>query len=154
MACIRLIHHAPGAPGLRWIGLGPGLKPTRGLLKLQRLLNKHAFWAQGRSKATLRKILAGSNVVISLWRGKRLVGFGRATSDGICRAVLWDVVVAGDLQGHGFGLQVIKALLAAPGINNVERVYLMTTNSRGFYEQLGFKSSTNQQLLLLKRQNR
>ena len=153
MVGIRLIQHAPGAPGLRWLGLGPGLKPTRGLLKLQRLLNKHAFWAQGRNTATLRKILAGSTVVVSLWRGKRLLGFGRATSDGVCRAVLWDVVVAGDLQGHGIGRQVIEALLAAPGIRNVERIYLMTTNSRGFYEQLGFKSSTNQQLLLWKRQN-
>ncbi len=151
MTGIRLIQHAPGAPGLRLLGLGPGLKPTRGLLKLQRLLNKHAFWAQGRSTASLRKTLAGSNVVISLWRGKRLVGFGRATSDGICRAVLWDVVVAGDLQGYGFGRQVIEALLAAPGIRNVERVYLMTTNSRGFYEQLGFKITTKQQLLLLRR---
>lgn len=149
MTGIRLIHHAPGAPGLRWLGLGPGLKPTRGLLKLQRLLNKHAFWAQGRSTASLRKILAGSTVVISLWRGKRLVGFGRATSDGICRAVLWDVVVSGDLQGNGFGRQVIEALLAAPGISNAERVYLMTTNSRGFYEQLGFQSAANQELLLL-----
>ncbi|KGG27043.1 putative acetyltransferase [Prochlorococcus sp. MIT 0702] len=153
MAGIRLIQHAPGAPGLRWLGLGPGLKPTRGLLKLQRLLNKHAFWAQGRSTASLRKILAGSNVIISLWRGKRLVGFGRATSDGICRAVLWDIVVAGDLQGHGFGRQVIDALLAAPGIRGVERVYLMTTKSQGFYEQLGFENSTNQQLLLLKHKN-
>ena len=60
MAGIRLIQHAPVAPGLRWLGLGPGLKPTRGLLKLQNLLNKHAFWAQGRSTANLRKILSGA----------------------------------------------------------------------------------------------
>ena len=45
MARIRLVEHAPGAPGLRWLGLGPHLKPTRGLLKLRRLLDKHAFWA-------------------------------------------------------------------------------------------------------------
>ncbi len=150
MAGICLIQHAPGAPGLRWLGFGPGLKPTRGLLKLQRLLNKHAFWAKGRSINQLRKMLAGSNVIVSLWRGKRMVGFGRATSDGICRAVLWDIVVAGDLQGHGFGRQVIEALLAAPAIGHVERVYLMTTNSEGFSAQVGFACSTNQQLLLLK----
>ena len=47
----------------------------------------------------------------SLWRGKRLVGFGRATSDGFSRAVLWDIVVAGDLQGHGQGRRVIEELL-------------------------------------------
>jgi N-acetylglutamate synthase-like GNAT family acetyltransferase len=148
MAGIRLIQHAPGAPGLRLLGLGPGLKPTRGLLKLQRLLNKHAFWAKGRSHRELRKMLAGSTVVISLWSGKRIIGFGRATSDGTCRAVLWDVVVAGDLQGCGLGRQVLEALLACNAISNAKRVYLMTTNSAEFYRQLGFRNVDNQHLLV------
>ena len=95
----RLLIHAPGAPGLRWLGLGPGLWPSRGLWKLQRLLNQHAFWAQGRSLGQLRQMLAGSAAVVSIWRGKRLVGFGRASSDGVFRAVLWDVVIPPDLQG-------------------------------------------------------
>lgn len=145
---LQLIQHAPGAPGLRWFGLGPSLRPSRGLLKLQRLLDKHAFWAQGRSFGDLRRLLARSQAVVSLWRGKRLVGFGRATSDGLCRAVLWDVVVAGDLQGRGLGRQVVQALLAAPALAGVERVYLMTTNSAGFYQQLGFRSAAPQELLM------
>ncbi|KZR61096.1 GNAT family N-acetyltransferase [Prochlorococcus sp. MIT 1306] len=149
MAAIRLIQHAPGAPGLRWFGLGPGLRPTRGLLKLQRLFNKHAFWASGRSIAQLRRLLAGSTVVITLWHDKRMIGFGRATSDGIYRAVLWDVVVAGDLQGCGLGRQVVEALLTAPTISNVERVYLMTTKSTDFYKQLGFQKTKKQKLLCL-----
>uniref|UniRef100_UPI004048BB6E GNAT family N-acetyltransferase n=1 Tax=Cyanobium sp. TaxID=2164130 RepID=UPI004048BB6E len=148
MAALRLLIHAPGAPGLRWLGLGPGLRPTRGLWKLQRLFNKHAFWAQQRSYAQLHQLLAGSTVVVSLWEGKRLVGFGRANSDGVCRAVLWDVVVAGDLQGQGLGRQVVEALLAAPALRGVERVYLMTTNSAGFYEQLGFRDAAPQVLLV------
>ena len=151
MAAIRLIQHAPGAPGLRWFGLGPGLRPTRGLLKLQRLFNKHAFWASGRTIAQLRRLLAGSTVVITLWRDKRMVGFGRATSDGIYRAVLWDVVVAGDLQGCGLGRQVVEALLNAPSISTVERVYLMTTKSTDFYKQLGFQKTKKQQLLCLEK---
>ena len=147
-AHLRLVHHAKGAPGLRLLGSGPGLMPSRGLLKLQRLFHKHAFWAQQRSFAQLRRMLAGSSVVVSLWRGKRLVGFGRASSDGIYRAVLWDVVVAGDLQGRGLGRQVVEALLAAPEIQRAERVYLMTTNSSGFYQQLGFSSAQPQELLI------
>ena len=150
MARIHLVEHAPGAPGLRWLGLGPGLRPTRGLLKLRLLLNKHAFWAQGRSRQQLRKMLKGSQVVVSLWRGKRMVGFGRASSDEIYRAVLWDVVVAGDLQGRGLGRRVVEALLASPKLRDVERVYLMTTNSSGFYEQMGFSNVASQQLLIRK----
>ncbi|WP_043368935.1 GNAT family N-acetyltransferase [Cyanobium sp. PCC 7001] len=148
MVPIQLLRHAPGAPGLRWLGLGPGLRPTRGLLKLQRLFNHHAFWARERSYPQLRRLLAGSPVVVSLWRGKRLVGFGRASSDGVCRAVLWDVVVAGDLQGRGLGRQVVEGLLSDPRLRRVERVYLMTTNSAGFYEQLGFRRVESQHLLV------
>jgi ribosomal protein S18 acetylase RimI-like enzyme len=145
---IRLIRHAPGAPGLRLLGMGPGCRPTRGLLKLQRLFRKHAFWAQERTTADLRRMLTGSPVVVSLWRGKRLVGFGRASSDGIHRAVLWDIVVAGDLQGRGLGRQVVEALLDSPRLRRVERVYLMTTNSAGFYQQLGFSCAEPQKLMI------
>lgn len=150
MARIHLVEHAQGAPGLRLMGLGPNLRPTRGLLKLRRLLNKHAFWARGRSPRQLRRMLKGSQVIVSLWRGKRMVGFGRASSDGIYRAVLWDVVVAGDLQGRGLGRRVVEALLASPKLREVERVYLMTTNSNGFYEQMGFDTVTSQHLLIRK----
>ena len=151
MSPIRLVHHAPGAPGLRWFGIGPNLYPSRALLKLQRLFDRHAFWARGRSFAQLRQLLAGSDAVVSLWRGKRLVGFGRATSDGFSRAVLWDIVVAGDLHGHGLGRRVLEELLHTPAVVGVERVYLMTTNSAGFYRQLGFQDAAPQQLMVLRR---
>ncbi|WP_041391263.1 GNAT family N-acetyltransferase [Prochlorococcus marinus] len=148
MTSLKLIRHAPGAPGLRLLGLGPNLLPSRGLLKLQRLLDKHAFWARNRSYKSLRKLLRKSSVVITIWRDKRIVGFGRATSDGIYRAVLWDIVVAGDLQGQGLGRKVVEALLSSPSIKKAERVYLMTTNSKEFYEQVGFHESSMQSLLI------
>tara|TARA_B100000674_G_scaffold400114_1_gene345576 strand:+ start:1653 stop:2138 length:486 start_codon:yes stop_codon:yes gene_type:complete len=146
-----MVRHAPGAPGLRWLGLGPNLRPSRGLLKLRRLFDRHAFWARGRSFAQLRRLLAGSDAVVSLWRGKRLVGFGRATSDGFSRAVLWDIVVAGDLQGGGLGRKVVEEIIKMRSVRNVERVYLMTTNSSGFYKQLNFEISEEQKLMVLQR---
>jgi len=41
---ISLIKHVKGALGLRVFGLGPNLKPTNGLIKLQKLLDSNAFW--------------------------------------------------------------------------------------------------------------
>ena len=79
------------------------------------------------------------------------MGFGRATPDGFSRAVLWDIVVAGDLQGHGLGRRLIEELLHAKGVAGVERVYLMTTTSSGFYSQLGFKVAREQDLMVLRR---
>ena len=148
MTKIKLIEHAPGAPGLRLFGLGPGLRPNQGLIKLKKLLNNHAFWAKGRSKSQLKSILKGSTVIVSLWIKNRMVGFGRATSDGISRAVLWDIVVAGDLQGQGLGKLVLQKILEAKALKKVERVYLMTTNSSIFYTQNGFKEVNNQKLML------
>jgi N-acetylglutamate synthase-like GNAT family acetyltransferase len=76
------------------------------------------------------------------------VGFGRATSDGIFRAVLWDVVVDGAYQGRGLGRQIVEDLLERPCLRRVERVYLMTTNSSGFYQQLGFDQIESQLLMM------
>ena len=137
---IQLIHHRRGAWRLRH---APGQ-----LRQLQRLLDAHSFWASGRSERELSRMLAGSQAVISAWQGSRLVGFGRATSDGVFRAVLWDVVVACEYQGRGLGRRIVEALLQEPALQGVERVYLMTTNSAGFYEQVGFSMVTNQKLLL------
>jgi N-acetylglutamate synthase-like GNAT family acetyltransferase len=93
-------------------------------------------------------MLAGSQAVVSVWNGQDLVGFGRATSDGVFRAVLWDVVVASDHQGQGVGRGVVEALLAHPRVADAERVYLMTTKGAQFYERLGFRVTGTQQLML------
>ena len=137
---IRLIRHRHGARRLRW---WPGQ-----LRQLQALLDDHSFWARGRSARQLRRMLAGSQAVVSAWRGERLVGFGRASSDGVFRAVLWDVVVAGDEQGRGLGRRLVVTLLNDPSLSGVERIYLMTTNSAGFYTQLGFEEGGVQQLMV------
>ena len=139
-ALIQLIRHRRGAWRLR---RAPGQ-----LQQLQQLLDAHSFWARGRSKRELSRMLAGSQALISAWQGSRLVGFGRATSDGVFRAVLWDVVVAGDHQGRGLGRRIVEALLQEPALQGIERTYLMTTNSAGFYEQLGFTAVESQRLML------
>jgi ribosomal protein S18 acetylase RimI-like enzyme len=137
---IQLIRHRAGALRLR---LGPGQ-----LQQLQQLLDAHSFWASGRSQRDLSRMLAGSQAVVSAWQGPQLVGFSRASSDGVFRAVLWDVVVAADHQGQGLGRRLVEALLQEPALQAVERVYLMTTNSAGFYEQLGFTAVDSQRLML------
>jgi ribosomal protein S18 acetylase RimI-like enzyme len=136
-APIQLIRHRRGAWRLR---RAPG--------QLQQLLDAHSFWASGRSQRELNRMLAGSQAVVSAWQGSHLVGFGRATSDGVFRAVLWDVVVAGEHQGRGLGRRIVEALLEEPALQGVERIYLMTTNSTGFYKQLGFTKAEGQNLML------
>ena len=148
---ISLVHHAPTAPGLRLLGIGPRLTPTNGLTQLQSFLNENTFWARGRNKQQLRKMLTHSTIVVSLWDHNKLIGFGRATSDFVFRAVLWDIVIAPDRQGLGMGKLIIDAILTNKKIKSVEKIYLMTTNCSEFYKQLGFKTNTKQSSLILEK---
>jgi N-acetylglutamate synthase-like GNAT family acetyltransferase len=143
-----LIKHAPGAPGLRNFGLGPNLFPAKGLLKLQLLLNKYTFWASKRSRSELKTMLKNSSVVVSVWEDNDLIGFGRATSDGIFRSVIWDVVVANNVQGNGYGRRIINEIINSPMIKKSEKIYLMTTHRSEFYKQLGFQVNSSQKLMI------
>ena len=149
MRKISLIKHATGAPGLRLFGLGPNFIPSNGLEKLKLLFNQNTFWAVNRNKEQIKKMLRHSNVVVTIWSQKNLIGFGRATTDKVYRAVLWDIVISKKSQGLGLGKIIIESLLNDKNIKSVERVYLMTTNSTDFYKQLGFKKNSKQSLLLL-----
>ena len=120
MKAISLVKHAPTAPGLRLLGIGPRLTPTNGLEKLQFFLNKNTFWAKDRNKQQIYKMLSNSTVVVSLWHHNKLIGFGRATSDLVFRAVLWDIVIASNRQGLGFGKLIIEAILTDKKIKSVE----------------------------------
>jgi N-acetylglutamate synthase-like GNAT family acetyltransferase len=145
---ISLVNHCTGAIGLRFFGLGPKLKPTNGLHKLKRLLDKNAFWTKSRTIHDLKKCLANSDVIVSIWVDKEIVGFGRALTDGIYRGVLWDIVIDQNHQGKGFGTLIVKNLLSSKKIKNTKKLYLMTTNKKLFYQQLDFKEVTSQNLLI------
>ena len=143
-----LLKHIKGAPGLRLLGLGPNMRPCKGLTKLQNLFNQNAQWAQNRSIPDLRNCLSNSDVIISLWIDKKIVGFGRALSDGIFRSVLWDIVIDQNYQGKGYGKVIVNALLESKSIKKTKKIYLMTTNKKDFYTQLDFEEVNSQKLLI------
>ena len=88
---IRLVRHARFGLGLL----------TR-TAQIQALLDANSFWASGRNRRDLASMILGSSQVVTAWlQSGELVGFGRASSDGIYRAVLWDVVVDEGHQGRG-----------------------------------------------------
>ena len=148
MKNIFLIKHSKGALGLRVLGLGPNLKRVKGLFKLQQLFNRNTFWETNRTISDLKKCLANSDVIISIWSNDEIVGFGRALSDGVYRGVLWDIVIDENHQGNGYGKLIVENLLNSIKIKNTKKIYLMTTNKKLFYSQIDFKEGTTQNLLI------
>jgi N-acetylglutamate synthase-like GNAT family acetyltransferase len=147
MKSISLVNHAKGAPGLRLFGLGPSFIPSNGIKGLQKLFNENTKWAKNRNRSHIKEMLANSNVIITLWENNNLIGFGRATTDKVYRAVLWDIVISKNVQRIGFGKIILEALINDKQIKSVEKIYLMTTNSQEFYRQLGFKINNEQSLM-------
>jgi len=116
--------------------------------KLQQLFHDTAFWAHDRRREDVELAVANSYPAISAWDGDRLIGFARATSDGIYRATIWDVVVHPTYQGAGIGRKLVQTVLAHPHLCRVERVYLMTTNQQAFYERIGFQENQTTTMVL------
>ena len=144
-----LVKHAQGAPGLRLLGIGPGFRPIKGVNKLIKLFNGNTSWAQNRSRQQIQNMLAGSKVIVSGWYHNNLVGFGRATTDEIFRAVLWDIVVDSKYENHGIGRQIVTSIISNPLLSKVEKVYLMTTHCEDFYLKMNFKVEKNQKMMML-----
>lgn len=118
------------------------------LEQLQELFKMGAFWAKDRTVAGLAIAIANSKPVVTVWDGDCLIGHARATSDGVYRANIWDVVINPDYRGAGLGRKLVQTVLAHPHICNVERVYLMTTHQQKFYEHIGFEQNSSTTLVL------
>jgi ribosomal protein S18 acetylase RimI-like enzyme len=118
------------------------------LEQLKLLFDITAFWAKERDIEGLAVAIAHSNPVVTVWDSQRLIGFARATSDGIYRATIWDVVIHPEYQGAGLGRKMVETLLSHPLMNRVERVYLMTTHQQSFYERIGFQENSTTTMVL------
>ena len=149
---IILIKHYKGAPGLRFFGIGPNFLPCKGLYKLKILLDKNTSWAKNRKIKDLKYCLANSDAIVSLWSNNKLLGFGRALSDGTYRSVLWDIVIDHNHQGKGYGKLIVNSLLESKRIKQSEKIYLMTSNQKDFYSQIGFEEVFSQNLLINNRE--
>jgi aralkylamine N-acetyltransferase len=72
--------------------------------------------------------------------GKKLVGAGRALSDGVWRAAIYDVAVLPEYQGKGIGSTIIRHLVDSA---NVEVIMLYAAPGKeDFYERFGFRKMT------------
>ena len=99
--------------------------------QLERLFKAGAFWAKNRRMEDMAVAIAHSHPVVTVWDADLLIGFARATSDGIYRAMIWDVVIDPTYQGGGLGRKLVQTVLSHPHVSHVERVYLMNTNQKG-----------------------
>jgi N-acetylglutamate synthase-like GNAT family acetyltransferase len=119
--------------------------------QLLQLFQRNAFWACDRNRESIERAVANSHPVVTVWSNDRTIGFCRATSDGVYRAVIWDVVVDDDFRKQGIGRKLVETLIAHPDLQRVERIYLFTTYQQEFYRKIGFTDNISSTMVLVDR---
>jgi len=84
-----------------------------------------------------QKAFEASHATVFVYDNGRLIGFGRAISDGVYQAALYDCAVATDQQGRGVGRKIVERLLARVEGCNV--ILYASPGKEGFYEQHEFR---------------
>lgn len=78
-----------------------------------------------------------SHTTVFIYDGEKLAGFGRAISDGVYQAAVYDVAVATAYQGKGLGRLIMENILAR--ISHCNIILYASPGKEGFYEKLQFK---------------
>jgi GNAT superfamily N-acetyltransferase len=84
-----------------------------------------------------QKAFESSHTAVFAMDGERLIGCGRALSDGVYQAALYDIAVLPEYQGKGVGRLILEALLARVGHCNV--ILYATPGKEPFYHKLGLR---------------
>ncbi len=104
--------------------------------EVRRLL-RQTHWAATRTSEDIESMLAATGVTVGAWSDDRLVGFARAITDGVYRALIDDVVVDEAERGRGIGDELVRQLLGR--LEGVETVFLRCGEDlMPFYARHGF----------------
>ena len=113
-------------------------------------LSQEAYWAEGRSLATVVKSISNS-VCDGMYHDGIQIGFGRVVTDYAVFGWIMDVFIVEEHRGKGLGKLMIHAIMNHPELDGISRWGLTTKDAHGLYEQFGFvrvgDSATHMELL-------
>jgi GNAT superfamily N-acetyltransferase len=96
-----------------------------------------AYWAMGRPRTEVERLVGEAQRVVGLYKGGEQVGFCRAASDGMSFAYLADVYVLEEHRGRGLGLELVREMVEN-GPYASKRWLLHTRDMHRLYAKLGF----------------
>lgn len=100
-------------------------------------LSNHAYWAEGRPRATVERTVREASRVVGLYADGRQIGFARAFTDGVSIVYLADVYVLPELRGRGLGQELVREMVE--GSPWADRKWLLhTRDAHELYRRFGF----------------
>jgi len=96
-----------------------------------------AYWAVGRSREEMERLVREASRVVGLYKDGAQVGFCRAVTDDMSFAYLADVYVLEEHRGRGLGLELVREMVENGPY--AERGWLLhTRDMHRLYAKLGF----------------
>ena len=84
-----------------------------------------------------KKAFENSHTVVFVFDDDKLIGFGRAISDGVYQAAIYDVAVLPEYQGKKIGATIIDSILKL--IPTCNAILYASPGKEIFYEKQNFK---------------
>ena len=84
-----------------------------------------------------KKAFDASYCTVFAYDHENLVGFGRAISDGLYQAAVYDLAVIEECQGHWLGKRILQAMLSKMPDCNI--ILYASPGKEDFYEKQGFR---------------
>ena len=100
-------------------------------------LANEAYWALGRSRETVERLVREASRVVGVYADGRQVGFARAVTDGVSFVYLADVYVLPELRGRGVGVELVREMVEH-GPYADRKWLLHTRDAHGLYRRFGF----------------
>jgi spermidine synthase len=109
------------------------------------LYRQAGWWKDSSDNPELvNRIIHGSHCFIVVSAKDRIIGMGRAISDGASDAYIQDVMVDKAFQGQKIGSTIIRKLVEHLHADGLKWIGLIAeNNSKPFYENLGFTQMKN-----------
>ncbi len=67
---------------------------------------------------------------LSVYKGTRLIGFGRVVSDGVLHAMIYDLIVLPEYRGKGIGAEILRRLVETCRDAGIRDVQLFAARGR------------------------
>lgn len=84
-----------------------------------------------------KKAFENSHAVVFAFDDEKLIGFGRAISDGTYQAAIYDLAVLPEYQGQKIGATILKIILDS--VSNCNVILYASPGKEIFYEKSGFR---------------
>ncbi len=103
-------------------------------------LYREAGWvAPEEDSQFIRRVTAGSTVFIAVYDRERIIGMGRAISDGVSDAYIQDIAVLKAYRHQGIGGEIVRRIVAALEAQKIDWIALVgEPGTESFYRALGF----------------